>query len=190
MSRSCGDHPDGRTCYLAVSTLQVHLASPAEPSWLSARDGDRSAALRSHCRSFEALGDDAAAVLRGRWLRLGRGRGQVVEALGGRGRVSRQLRGWLRLSWSYAGRLRAVDRLHRASPLALAYQQVTLPSSRPPTASHVLLRPSGNARPEPALCVGAKTDIHCRKRPATGASEPLQIFTVAAGSFATLRSGS
>jgi len=47
----------------------------------------------------------------------------VIDVLGGRRKLKRQLRGWLRLSWRYAGRLDAVEALHAASPEALAYQQ-------------------------------------------------------------------
>lgn len=49
---------------------------------------------------------------------------QVAAAIGGRRKLRRRLTGWLHLSRSYVGRLDAVDNLHEAQPLALAYKQV------------------------------------------------------------------
>lgn len=47
----------------------------------------------------------------------------MLLALGGRARVVRKLRGRLRLSWHYVGRLATVEALHAELPQALAFEQ-------------------------------------------------------------------
>jgi len=62
----------------------------------------------------------------------------IYKAQGGRGVVESKLRGWLRLSWHYNGRLKDIDCTHEKDPVQRAYtnsslKYAALPWEAPPT---------------------------------------------------------